>query len=303
MEYLPMKASQSEKTSKKDGTDPVPDSAPPKVTRYDPSAIIQFQYANLVVGHFRNMPTDYRIVRASGTQDWLIILGISGCGVMRTRREERTIRPNQIVLFRPETPHDYGTDARTGHWELIWAHFHCPSSWLSLLDWPEELPGVLTLDLGRRSATGRRIVDAFRETHRLATGSLPRRDWLAMNAMEGMLLHCDAFANKTENREAMRLETALQHIRGHLSEPIELRTLADIAKLSVSQFSLLFRQHMKTSPMDYVESLRMDLAARLLRFASVSVKEAALKCGYDDQLYFSKRFRQRYGVPPSEFRG
>lgn len=114
--------------------------------RYDPDAFSNRDYANLVAGYFRRMPADYRIARPSGTKDWLIILTTAGAGVIRRGARAFSVRPHQIVLFKPSLPHDYGTAPEVGHWGLIWAHFHPPvagclscvgPSWL-----PESFPSI-----------------------------------------------------------------------------------------------------------------------------------------------------------------
>ena len=42
-------------------------------------------------------------------------------------------------------------------------------------------------------------------------------------------------------------------------------------------------------------------AARLLRFTDLTVGEIAFRAGYEDQLYFSRAFKRRYGVAPSAY--
>jgi len=248
------------------------------------------------------MRSDYRIVRPAGTHDWLIILGVSGGGLIRYEGRKFSLKPRQLAVFKPEVFHDYGTDPQIGHWALIWAHFHAPSSWLPLLNWPEPIPGALVLDLPRGTAAARRIVDAFQEMYRLATSTLPRRDWLAMNALEGLLLRCDALVSHSRANPDPRLETVTAHIQRHLAEPLSLQVLAAMAHLSVSQLSFLFRRHLRVSPHLYIENCRMDLARRLLQFPSLSVKEVADRCGYNDSLYFSKCFRGHSGFSPSDYR-
>jgi AraC family transcriptional activator of pobA len=43
-------------------------------------------------------------------------------------------------------------------------------------------------------------------------------------------------------------------------------------------------------------------AARLLRFSELSVGEVAYRTGFEDQLYFSRAFKRRYGVSPTQYR-
>lgn len=53
---------------------------------------------------------------------------------------------------------------------------------------------------------------------------------------------------------------------------------------------------------ELVVERRMLEAARLLRFTALTVGEVAFRAGFDDQLYFSRAFRRRYGEPPSAYR-
>jgi len=54
-----------------------------------------------------------------------------------------------------------------------------------------------------------------------------------------------------------------------------------------------------------LEKVRLERAKRLLedrRFNCVDIMEIALRCGFRDSSGFSKRFRGRYGAPPSLYR-
>ena len=52
----------------------------------------------------------------------------------------------------------------------------------------------------------------------------------------------------------------------------------------------------------YVQQLRMEKAERLLRTSEKTVSEIAMQCGYEDISYFSRVFKQRYGVAPTKYR-
>ena len=52
----------------------------------------------------------------------------------------------------------------------------------------------------------------------------------------------------------------------------------------------------------YVQQLRMEKAERLLRTSEKTVSEIAIQCGYEDISYFSRVFKQRYGVAPTKYR-
>jgi DNA-binding response OmpR family regulator len=56
------------------------------------------------------------------------------------------------------------------------------------------------------------------------------------------------------------------------------------------------------SPLEYISSLRLSHAAKLLQEGRMSVAEVCIAVGFGTNYsYFSKRFKERFGVPPSEF--
>ncbi|MEQ1840448.1 MAG: helix-turn-helix transcriptional regulator, partial [Verrucomicrobiales bacterium] len=78
--------------------------------------------------------------------------------------------------------------------------------------------------------------------------------------------------------------------------------LAALAKLSVPHFNRLFRKVLRLSPMEYVLSLRVQEAQRLLSTTQSSLSEIAAATGFYDQSHFTKRFRRVTGMTPSEYR-
>ena len=55
------------------------------------------------------------------------------------------------------------------------------------------------------------------------------------------------------------------------------------------------------SPARYIQSVRLNLAARLLRETQISVSEVATASGFNSLIHFSASFRKHYGVPPSRY--
>ncbi len=77
---------------------------------------------------------------------------------------------------------------------------------------------------------------------------------------------------------------------------------AKMCGISKYHFIHLFTECKGCSPSRYKSNLLMQKAAELLRISSVPLGEIAEMLGFDDPLYFSKKFRSAYGVSPSEYR-
>jgi peptide deformylase len=73
--------------------------------------------------------------------------------------------------------------------------------------------------------------------------------------------------------------------------------------LHISQSSMrrAFVMNLGVSPVRYLTGLRMKRAVELLVGSGLSIREISLECGYDDEKYFSRVFKKRYGYPPSAF--
>jgi transcriptional regulator GlxA family with amidase domain len=98
------------------------------------------------------------------------------------------------------------------------------------------------------------------------------------------------------------LQRVMSYIDSHLVDEIDATTLAAIAAVSVSQFNRRFRQLLRLSPMEYVLSLRVQEAQRLLATTRQPVGDIAAATGFCDQSHLTKRFRKLTGMTPLAYR-
>jgi AraC-like DNA-binding protein len=97
----------------------------------------------------------------------------------------------------------------------------------------------------------------------------------------------------------------LTQIKEYLDEnffkPCTLETLAKMAHCTPVHLNRLFVQQYGVPPHRYLMELRMTEATKLLR-KGLPQGETAARTGFSDQRYFSRFFRSRYGMTPSQFR-
>jgi len=101
--------------------------------------------------------------------------------------------------------------------------------------------------------------------------------------------------------DSRSLREALDYLRSHFSDVVSLDDVAMAAGVSSAHLSRLFRQELQLSFSDYLRSLRMEEAQRLLSEASLSIKEIGYAVGYHDANYFSRVFKRWAGVRPREY--
>ncbi|WP_135550502.1 AraC family transcriptional regulator [Paenibacillus cymbidii] len=99
------------------------------------------------------------------------------------------------------------------------------------------------------------------------------------------------------------LERVLSYVSLHLEEQVTVKTMADLAHLSPSRFTAVFRERYGTSPYRYLVRLRLDRAAELLRAEpDTPVGLVSEYCGFAGMQHFSAAFKLRFGVSPSAYR-
>lgn len=92
------------------------------------------------------------------------------------------------------------------------------------------------------------------------------------------------------------------YINNNLDKPIDLCELAEISHFSPCHFHRITRALIGEPIGSYIVRIRLETAAKLLRYTDMSVSEIAYKVGYDVPTSLSKAFRQQYGISPIDYR-
>lgn len=106
--------------------------------------------------------------------------------------------------------------------------------------------------------------------------------------------------------EETGLYAALQRFKEHLcrgfATELRIAELAEQYGLSPAYLRRTFSARYGCSPKEYLDRLRNEHAIRRLHYTGDSVTDIARACGYPDVYQFSKAFKKRNGLSPTEFR-
>jgi two-component system response regulator YesN len=98
------------------------------------------------------------------------------------------------------------------------------------------------------------------------------------------------------------LEDAKQYIRANYATKLSLQEIAEQATMSRSYFANVFKQETGMTVWNYITSVRMDEARKLLMQSPMKMYEIAKEVGYENSVYFTQTFKEYYGLTPAEYK-
>lgn len=228
------------------------------------------------------------LVYVTGGQGWQQLTG-----------HRQQLVPGDLVLVRPRDVHTFGSakgDLRfvniafpAGRWESFLHSAGVPAA----LAWERaEHPPLVHDERGILAEPVRQVLEAFQDDPRALhlirvwAAAIPlleseagsgdfRPAWLARA--------CEAMAEEENLRAGLpRLQQLAMVSDGHLARSMAL--------------------HYRITPVEFISRARLARAAVLLATTDEPVGGIAGRCGFTSQSYFGRRFRQRYGQTPREYR-
>lgn len=99
-----------------------------------------------------------------------------------------------------------------------------------------------------------------------------------------------------------RIQQALDYARAHLTRPLSVEELAEVAALSPRQFSRVFTAETGVSPAKAVEGLRLEAARLMIEQSRHPMEVVARETGFRDRRHLREVYLRKFGVPPQAVR-
>jgi len=110
---------------------------------------------------------------------------------------------------------------------------------------------------------------------------------------------------RQDSQSFQTIETQIERMAAYIErncvQPLTLEELAHRANMSPSSFSHHFKAIWEVSPIEYLIQCRLRKAVSMFAMQN-DIGQIAQECGFGEQAYFSRLFRKRIGLSPSEFR-
>jgi AraC-like DNA-binding protein len=203
------------------------------------------------------------------------------------------LRPGVLGLIPAGTAASYRSG---GLLHLAWLHLRLETA--PGIDLWQRHPGVHVRPLGRHGPALDRALAAI-------GGARPSPALAATAALLDLLAGFAPAAWATGADDAAALAVLMPALRALQREPDRPWSLAQLAAQVHRHPTYLanrFSERFGCGPMHFLHRLRLRRARRLLLTTTEPIGRIAGQCGYDDPLYFSRRFRADAGVPPTAYR-
>lgn len=227
-------------------------------------------------------------------EHYLLHYVMSGKGRYEAGGRTYLLAAGDLFLTRPDESICYAADPDEP-WEYCWVGFQGTEAKM-LLD---------QTDFGEGDPVLRSVsADAYKQMMRIyeSRGSLPHQGAFMTGALYQLLA---ALMRDRRTSPVRRSDDSVQRacdfIANNLAMPIGVEDIAAHVGLSRSRLYRLFMSQLRLSPVQVLTQVRIRQACVLLKRGDLSVKAVAASVGFENQLYFSRRFREIMGAAPTEY--
>ena len=98
------------------------------------------------------------------------------------------------------------------------------------------------------------------------------------------------------------IRKAERYIWENYTRKLSLQEIAGVSGLSAPYFSTIFKEEMGENLSNYLNRLRVEKAAAILLTTNIPISQIAKICGFEDQSWFSKIFKNNTGLTPGKYR-
>lgn len=232
--------------------------------------------------------------------EYQILYIAEGRGTLTTASAGKySISEGDIFLIFPGEWHTYSPDPETG--------------------WKEYWIGFKGINIDSRVAAGffskhspiyrigynDTLISLFKEAIQVAKKQEKHFQQLLAGIVNYMLGLAFSIDSNKKLKNSMNLEfvnRARAFMQENIESNIEIPEVADYLHISYSSFRHIFKQYTGIAPSQYYLNLKIQRAKDMLKSSTASIKEISYILHFDTPEYFTKLFKKKTGLTPSQFR-
>ncbi len=112
----------------------------------------------------------------------------------------------------------------------------------------------------------------------------------------------DSEINSTESKKEKFIQGVCEYLDAHFAEDISISDIAEYFNVSDGYLSRAFKQMKDQSVIEYISEKRIENARSLLLESDLPIEQIAQLSGYRTHHYFTKKFKEKFGCTPTQYR-
>ena len=236
------------------------------------------------------------------TSGYYLIYVTAGSGYVSNDGPCRLVRPNKVVFLDLSKPYKYYSNKRDP-WEFNWLLLNGKD-----VTWFYQklcVNNTFIFDIDRVLSLREQFEliyninkhgDAFCE---ISTSNLIY-NILTQLYIAANLYQKKRMGSETEYPDAIKM--VFDYIEQNYFKKITLQELSKVTFLSPSHLLRQFKKYTGTTPQEYLNLYRLNMAKKLLLAPELTAEQIALNVGYCSASYFGKKFKEYTGDTPDKFR-
>ena len=116
------------------------------------------------------------------------------------------------------------------------------------------------------------------------------------------IIRHSADSTPTRKKKNEFVHKAISYLRYHYREPLTLAETAKMYFVTPAHFSRCFKAATGLTFKEYIISLRLDYAIRLIKYSDKTIAEICFESGFSSPSYFTKAFYKRFSKTPVQMR-
>jgi len=162
-----------------------------------------------------------------------------------------------------------------------------------------ECPARLVAECLKKGFDAEEMMKLYRKTPFIAASKLTH-----LNSLFSLIVNSIISQRIIEIKSDLTLLRVRRFVSDNIKRPFSLDEVARNAGRSKSTISHLFKKRYGISFKEYMINAKLEEVERILRQVNgITISEAAMSAGYNNQAHFSRLFRKHRGISPSEFKG
>ena len=237
-----------------------------------------------------------------GHYHFLLTLVTRGEGVQTLNGEEVCFSPGQLFIL---SPADFHKNTLKPGQSYDYYGVKFPYELLT-----KRLIGLCSLDkfpltkkLSERAfVVAKEIFERLIEEFECGKDRLANQIYIETMVEQLLIIAIREYSGDESSVQSVFLNRALGYLYSHFYENITVNDAAEFMGYTTNYFNTVFKNSLGSPFGKYLSELRLTYASNLLKSCDLTITEIAFESGFENSAHFSRRFHEKFGLSPKEYR-